>query len=77
MPADGVGILGGQIRGDGTVPPLTDDEEFVIRILDDERPLPRRNLMLEPDHLTNVLEVTTKLRIEPRPHDLIPHPLSW
>jgi hypothetical protein len=33
--------------------------------------------MLEPDHLTNVLEVTTKLRIEPRPHDLIPHPLSW
>src|SRR5215510_11759623 len=64
-----VAVVGRRVRGDRSIRPLAHDEQRVVLADEDQRPLPRRCLVRERHHLSDVREVAPKLRIEAGPHE--------
>ena len=57
-------MLGGQIRSDRSIWPFAYDQQLVVLIDEEQRPLTRRCLMPQPDHLPDIVELAPQLRVE-------------
>src|SRR5262245_15759024 len=68
VPAQAVGRTRGGVRRDAPIRPLADDEQHVVVLHEDQRPLLGRRLIPMGHLLTNGSQLLLKLRVETLPH---------